>query len=723
MKTRRGNSVVTTVTTREETFRPELLYKEQHFFTAQHNAPVDYVCKTKMAGDKQHLLEQFFQFVYGKDYKNAVNYYMKHRITGDFVKKGYFKKLPAIYQLTFSVCTLRLSMAMCRDALDDPRQLALNFPVRCIVNFAAGQLGIPGMTLTELLEHHKEDDHRAIAQELMCDDADIDPDFAGSRFFGILCYWAKTAYELLTGSEQSSEKSQIQAVLSWHAITYLFNSRTLIRAGRDFPAIEDLTYLDTITVFEKKETDYDGFYEQECVAVLEEASVDAPQDSTQSEIAHSIPEVIAATFSRITEQPEAVSESTLALSALESLFEDQSYNQALEQWSGLMTPEAIAQQRAETTRKVFTLIPLQLAGLGQALQDSADQFEVENIGFVLPSEFTTEALDELDYNLIYLAAADSLPTLQNKSTAVLAIRKSIDLINSLIQSYRDAYQPGPEQMPRPSVLRTMGAISQQINDQMELFSQQWENIIEQMLSEHRAVLALTEEYQNIDHERRQISRQANIRQREEILKLKQQLVDAKRAQDNYQDTIQDLMRKLDTITHERDALLDRSRLQDSGAAQHIIQFRDVVELYKQKASCADVLRLAEDLYGEQLVILDNAKSSVQSLGVDHAGTLARQLQLLVDEYLPAILSGTPDSEARKCFPTNVYSPKESVYVSQNQRCLAERMFVYNGEEHFFEQHLRVGKNIRIHFILDQENQCVVIGHCGYHLNTMMTVNQ
>ena len=50
----------------------------------------------------------------------------------------------------------------------------------------------------------------------------------------------------------------------------------------------------------------------------------------------------------------------------------------------MMTPEAIALQRAETTRKVFTLLPAQIAHLVKALQKTADQFELENISFSLP---------------------------------------------------------------------------------------------------------------------------------------------------------------------------------------------------------------------------------------------------------------------------------------------------------------------------------------------------
>ena len=618
---------------------------------------------------------------------------------------------------------MRLSADICRDALEDPRQLALNYHIRCIVNFAAHQLGVPGMTLTGLLEHHGSDDFRCITQNLACDDTDADSDFLGSRFFGILAYWAKSAYELLMGDEQPTEKAQMLAVLCWHAIAYLFNSRTLVLAGREFRSMGEISYLPSITSFERKEADYDDFYEQSHPPVFAPDSYTESQDVEQGESAAGIPEVIADTFSRLAGQLDDYRGSACVLSSLESLFEDMSYNTAVEQWSGMMTPEAIQQRRAETTERVFTLIPAQIANLSKSLQATADQFEIENLSFCLPKGFTAKALACIDYNQLYLAASESLPRLQIKSRALDEIRQNVDLINNLVKSYSDAYQPEPGQIPRPSVLRKMGVISQQINDQMELFAQQWTRFIEQILSEHKAVLTLTHEYQKSDSERRELSRRASMRQQEEALKLKKQLADTQLEHDRERQTIQELIRKLDQVTQERDALLERTRMQGSDHAQNIICFKDVVDLYRQKVSCADVLRLAEDLYSNQLQVLESAKYSVQDLGQDHAGTMARYIQLLVDEYLPAIINGTPDSEARKCFPTNVYSPKESVYVAHNQRCASERTFSYKGKEYFFEQHLRVGKNIRIHFILDQDARCVVIGHCGYHLTTLMTASQ
>ena len=723
LKVRKGYSVVTKVETKTETFNPELLYKVQHCFSAPHNVPIDYVCKSSSAGEHQHLLERFFHFVYGKDLKSAASYYMKHRVAGEYLKKGYFKKIPQIYQLMLSVCAQRLSADICKETLEDPKQLALNYPIRCIVNFAAYQLGIPGMTLAKLLEHHRDDDFRSVTKSLACDDADADPDFLGSRFFGILAYWAKCAYDLLMGEEQLTEKGQMQAVLCWHAITYLFNSRTLVLAGHAFPSIGKISYLESITAFEKKEPDYDYFYEQNQPPEFESDSETQPQDSKQEECSSDIPGLIADTFSRLSEQLDESQKSEYVISTLESLFEDQRYTGAVEEWSSMMKPEAIAKQRAETTRRVFALIPVKISQLVKSLQATADQFEIENISFSLPQDVTPEALAGIDYNQLYLAASESLPRLQIKSEAIDAIRKNVDQINNLTNRYCDAYKPEPGQIPRPSVLRTMGIISQQISDSLEHFAQQWNDFVDQTLTEHRAVLALTLEYQSTESERREISRQANIKQQEEISRLKNQLAGTRQERDSNQDTIQELMRRLEQMTQERDALLDRSRMQDTNLAQNIICFKDVVDLHRQKVSCADVLRLAEDLYGNQLRVLDSAKSSVQSLGLDHAGTMARQLQILVDEYMPAIISGTPDSEARKCFPTNVYSAKESVYVAQNQRCAAERMFIYNNKEYFFEQHLRVGKNIRIHFILDLDAQCVVIGHCGYHLTTLMTANQ
>ena len=711
--------------------------------TAPNRNPIEYICGEEE--EEQQLQLQFYQFVYGKELKSAAGYYMKHRLAGGYLKKNYFKKLPPLQQLTFSSHRLRLGGEMCRDALDNPRQLALHFHVRCIVNFAGQYLGRPGMTLVELLSYHQNDDFRSVARGLLDESSDIDLELLNSCFFGILVHWARQAYQLLMADELASGKMQRCAVLCWHAIAYLYNSRALVWAGRHFPRSGEIDYFETITSAERANPDYDGFYEQDQDSHLEvvlKNSKPLEEESEQPSF-HDIPHFLQQTCNALTEKCYTGSEAEAdvdaegepahaalcsqpgeILSDLDALFGNTRYTDALQQWSEMMTPETINHQRGGVTRTVFTLVPTLLAKMGQSLKATADQFEVANISFPLPEYFSAAALDAIDYNQLYLVASDILPRLQMRSEVLGGMEKQMAELSQFVRSYCESYQsPESGQIPRPSVLRTMGALSQQVSDQLESFSRQWPGAVEQILAEHRFALGLTAEHQGSRETKVPINKSEYEKQQLELTTLRAGMDELRRCRDEDRSTIVELRQQLNQVTRERNTMQDVFRPQTRDIAPSAIIFKDVIQLLKQKATCAEILKLAEDLYGHRLCVLNSARESVQDLGLEHAVTVARQLQILVDDYLPSILAGQPDSVARKCFPTNVYSAKESATVAHSSSLSAERTFTYKNEEHYFEQHLKAGKNIRIHFILDQVDECVVIGHCGMHLSTQMTANQ
>ncbi len=344
----------------------------------------------------------------------------------------------------------------------------------------------------------------------------------------------------------------------------------------------------------------------------------------------------------------------------------------------------------------------------------ANQFEITDVSLPLPQELTAEALAKIDYNRLYLATHDILPRLQHPSSALNELEEMVTAITQLALQYCD-HQLEPGQMPPPSVIRALGSISLEIGEQMARLTEQWPELAENILAEHNSALQLLQE----NRENSEAKADADYRKREErenqLIHLKAELRDTKDA--------------LHQSNRERDRLkMANIGLQSSNHSNRSapeICFKDITQLLKQKVSYLDILNFADTLYGDRLQVLESARQSAKDLGTstNHLTTMARQLQLLVDEYMPAIFSGQPDSTARKCFSTNVYCAKESETVSVDSAMAAQRTFVYNNEEHFFEQHLRVGKTIRIHFLLDKDNNCVVIGHCGMHLRNQMTANQ
>ena len=744
-------------------FEPEQLYKSDYSANAPNILPLKYICGNyeEDDGQRQEQYENFFRFVYGKEAKSAAGYYGKSRLSAEYLKKNTLKKLSSPFlQLSFSTSMTRMSAAMCVASLGNPTALSLNYHVRCIVNFATCSLGKSALTLSELFQHHQNDDFRSTARRLRHKDAKISDDLLITPLFGVLAYWGLNAYQLLTSDNSDvPPKTTQHAVLCWHAIAYLYNSRALVLAGKTFPAHNGVDYIDSVTSPERDEDDYDGFYEKPLCHKLQAALTqkDIPEERQVSEdigdISRRIKEVSAFFIKEsgikesgdiggdsfeitLTETGETLvgkGEEALAfaeckleaeshiridlcqqpmatLSNLRQLSDDESYTQALSKWSEIMTPEALAQQRGEITRAAFQLVPTLLASLSQNLLEIANRFEIAKLGFDLPQPFQHKALQRIDYNRLYLDVHEILPRLHCSHSALDELEQIVGNIDKLNQDYCN-HSLAPGEMPPPSVIRVLGATSLEIEEQMSRLAEQWPVLVDEILVEHNSALKLYAE-SNVDGEANDAVLLAQVeQQKHQLVMVQAELNDAREA--NYK------------LSRERDQL----KLKDvQGNAFHIpgcVSFETITQLLKQKVSYLDILNLADELYVDRLVVLDSARSAAKELGAgaDHLYTMARQLRHLVEEYLPAILASQPDAQARKCFSTNVYSAMESATVTGAANMAAQRTFTYNGEEHFFRQHLRIGKNIRIHFILDKDNRCVVIGHCGAHLRTQKTANQ
>lgn len=127
--------------------------------------------------------------------------------------------------------------------------------------------------------------------------------------------------------------------------------------------------------------------------------------------------------------------------------------------------------------------------------------------------------------------------------------------------------------------------------------------------------------------------------------------------------------------------------------------------------------------------MDILKSAVDSAkeSSDFSQTprLLKKLIVLGGEYLNAVNSGTPDAEARKLFSSKEFAANESETTMSNIEMRRDRKYAYNGEEHLFEQHLRIGVDsasanaIRVYFkVIDRR---MVIAYCGPHKDLLRTV--
>lgn len=118
------------------------------------------------------------------------------------------------------------------------------------------------------------------------------------------------------------------------------------------------------------------------------------------------------------------------------------------------------------------------------------------------------------------------------------------------------------------------------------------------------------------------------------------------------------------------------------------------------------------------VILPSAYESAKESGHFMKGDRMLDMLLkLTGEYVDMVISGTPDSEARKVFGSYALAANDNLTMS-SPSARKEREYIYRGEKHLFEQHLRIGNakderlTMRIYFkIIDG---MMVIAHCGAH---------
>ncbi|MBE8232760.1 MAG: hypothetical protein HAW67_03425 [Endozoicomonadaceae bacterium] len=135
-------------------------------------------------------------------------------------------------------------------------------------------------------------------------------------------------------------------------------------------------------------------------------------------------------------------------------------------------------------------------------------------------------------------------------------------------------------------------------------------------------------------------------------------------------------------------------------------------------SLEELLLALSILYPEEVFVLDSAFKSARLSPFVNKTTLWKNLLVLVNEYLPVINQGKPDSEARQCFSLKMYAANESKTTESNAQAALLREGVYLGVQYHFFKHLRFGtarnseETLRVHFdVIDSK---IVIQHCGEH---------
>jgi hypothetical protein len=150
-------------------------------------------------------------------------------------------------------------------------------------------------------------------------------------------------------------------------------------------------------------------------------------------------------------------------------------------------------------------------------------------------------------------------------------------------------------------------------------------------------------------------------------------------------------------------------------------FSNLVEqsLLNKKSDPELCFMYIENKYSHVVVLPSAYKSIKESSEFKRTPRMLILLKALAEEYAPAIINGTPDSEAKGCFSHGAYKANESYPVSSNKRLMKYRTFRYNNKPVVMEQHIGIGtshnkqETIRIYFkIIDEK---IIIGYAGAHL--------
>jgi hypothetical protein len=150
--------------------------------------------------------------------------------------------------------------------------------------------------------------------------------------------------------------------------------------------------------------------------------------------------------------------------------------------------------------------------------------------------------------------------------------------------------------------------------------------------------------------------------------------------------------------------------------------KKILDIACERYFVEDSLQLLQAVFPERIVALPSAFASAnESRTFREKKRAFNLLWKLATDYYQTLSEGKPDAQARQIFGDD-FSAKESETVEKNATARQLRTFTYNGNDYEMMAHLRIGTKdsvadtLRVHFRWFADEQKIVIGHCGKHLN-------
>jgi hypothetical protein len=185
------------------------------------------------------------------------------------------------------------------------------------------------------------------------------------------------------------------------------------------------------------------------------------------------------------------------------------------------------------------------------------------------------------------------------------------------------------------------------------------------------------------------------------------------------DEIRKLRYEIDALKIQLSPILART----SGSRDDMqTSIKEALERASQSFTPALSLEIVSKLFPNRIEVLDSAwKSAEKSSPLKEKRKAFELLWKLATDYWVSLASGKGDTEARMIFG-NSYAAKESELAESNARVRLLRTFCYKERDIFMVKHLKIGVNpspvetIRIHFDWEADEQKIIIGYCGPHLD-------
>ncbi len=158
------------------------------------------------------------------------------------------------------------------------------------------------------------------------------------------------------------------------------------------------------------------------------------------------------------------------------------------------------------------------------------------------------------------------------------------------------------------------------------------------------------------------------------------------------------------------------------AAFDYAELKKILDIPSERYLVEDSLSIMQSTFPERIVVLPTAFDSARESRTFREKKRAfNLLWRLATDYYQTLCEGKPDAQARQIFGDD-FSAKESETVEKNAVARQLRIFTYKGNDYEMMAHLRIGTKdsiadtLRVHFRWFADEQKIVIGHCGKHLN-------